>query len=83
MVEDALLSRFLIFGRKELMQHAVQAGEFADFIVRDQVDAVETTGDGFEASTVAMVAAQIAKQSGGDAGALRSSRRPYAANCGM
>src|SRR3979490_1183387 len=64
-MNDTVLRGFLILGRQELVEHPVEAGEFADFVVGNQVDAVQTAGDGFESAAIAVVAGQVAEQTSG------------------
>ena len=55
-MKDAILGGLLIFRRQELVEHAVERGEFADFVVADQVDTVKTGADGFQSAQVTVIA---------------------------
>src|ERR1019366_4174782 len=69
-VKDTILGGFLVFGRQKLVEHAVQRGELADFVVADQVDAVKTGAEGFQAAQVAVIANKVVEKPGGEAAAL-------------
>ena len=62
----------LVFGRQELVEHAVERGEFADFVVVDQVDTVKAGSDGFQAAQIAVIAEEVVQKTGGKTAALRT-----------
>ena len=76
-MHDSIFSRLLVFGRQELVEHAVEGGEFADFVVADQVDAVKSGAEGFQAAQVAVIAKQVVQKTRGKAAALRTAAGGY------
>ena len=55
-MHNAIFGGLLVFGWQEFVQHVVHGRELANFVVADEVDAVETGVDGFEAAQIAVIA---------------------------
>src|SRR5208337_3644192 len=50
-----ILGGLLVFRRQELVEHAIERGELADFVVADQIDTVKSGGEGIEPAQVAVI----------------------------
>ena len=71
-MNHTILGRLLVFGRQELIEHAVEGGEFADLVVADQIDTVKAGGEGFETAQIAVIAEEVVQKTRGKTAALRT-----------
>src|ERR1700722_16402546 len=81
-MNHSIFSWLLILWWQELVKHAIQRGELADFFVAHQVDAVETGGERFESAQVAVITKKVVQQARGKAVAFRAAAGSHASDSG-
>ncbi len=74
-LRHAILGGLLVLGRQELVEHTVECGKLADFVVADQIDTVKAGGDSFQSAQVAVVAKEVVQKARGEAAAFRTAAR--------
>ena len=75
-----ILGGLLVFGRQKLVEHAVERGEFTNFGVGNQINAVEPDAERFQAAQIAVIAEEVVQKTRGKTTPLRAAAGGHSAD---